>query len=84
MSDTLQSPAPVVGQARALSHGVHHNAMRSETEIREQLAKFKAQARSYKRSKDGLEAYACSLVCSVLAYTLGEASSPTISFRLDP
>jgi len=57
--------------------------MRTEAELRVQLDKFKAQGKTYLHARDGIETMACALVCSVLAYALGETSSPTARFNLD-
>ena len=57
--------------------------MRTEAELREQLDKHRAQALSYMHAKDGIEAMATLLVCSVLSYALGETSTPTARFNLD-
>ena len=57
--------------------------MRTELELREQLDKYKEQALSERQKKHGNEANASLLICSVLAYALGEVTSPTIKLRLE-
>lgn len=58
------------------------SSVRPETELREQLDKYQRQAKVYAERQDPMEAVACSLVASVLAYTLSQTSEPCALFKM--
>lgn len=57
--------------------------MRTEAELRAQMERFRKQALEYRHERQRPEAAMCAVIVGVLAYALGETSSPTARVKLD-